>query len=66
MYKEEDLVNLEYEKEKLQSQLKIARNFMDMVAIHYNHPMHDNNWAYYVFEKAREAHNAIEKLENKP
>lgn len=39
---------------------------MDMVAIHYNHPMHDHNWAYYVFEKAKAAHNAIEKLENKP
>jgi len=50
----------------LENQLEIARGFMDFVAIHYNHPMHDHNWAYYVFEKAKAAHNAIEKLENKP
>lgn len=51
----------------LEEQLKIARNFMDMLAIHYNHPMHDHNWAYYVFEKAKTANNAIDKLEsNKP
>lgn len=49
----------------LREQLKIARNFMDTVAIHYNHPMHDHNWANYVFEKAKQANTAIEKL-NKP
>jgi ATP-dependent protease ClpP protease subunit len=51
----QDIIWLTTQLESHMEKLAVAKLALELTVKHYEHPMHDHNWAYYLFEKHVEA-----------